>query len=103
MKRLLETTMFLDRNGDAICVGHKVRAPISINQEVHGTWGEYEIVKRPGGYVMSYLRSEKGEILPPGYTGGYMHDVIPDDDECSLKELVFTKVPIQVKGWRIVG
>ncbi len=98
-----EETMFLDRNFRPICVGHIIRAPITINQDRHGTWGEYEIVKRPGGYVMSYVRSELGEILPKGYTGGYMNDVLPEEEEKGLKELVFTQVPIKVDGWEIVG
>ncbi|CAN5571455.1 hypothetical protein BH10PSE14_BH10PSE14_06140 [soil metagenome] len=97
-----EATMFLDATGKEIRLGDVVRAPIDINQSLHGTWGEYRIRKAPGGYLLSYLRSEKGQILPEGYTGGYMADCIPRDDETDLKTLVFTQVPVQVSSWRIV-
>lgn len=95
--------MFLDAAGTMIRMGDVIRAPITINQKVHGTWGEYRIRKAPGGYLLSYLRSEKGQILPEGYTGGYMADCIPDEEETDLKTLVFTQVPIQISGWTIVG
>lgn len=91
--------MFLASDGQPLCVGDEVRAPVSINQNVHGTWAEYEIKKAPGGYVLSYLRSEKGQVLPIGYTAGYMYETIPDDDEVDHKTLVFTQVPIQIDSW----
>lgn len=97
-----EETMFLDASGTMIRLGDVVRAPITINQGVHGTWGEYRIRKAPGGYLLSYLRSEKGQVLPEGYTGGFMADCLPDEDETDLKSLVFATVPIPVSGWRIV-
>lgn len=93
--------MFLDATGTMIRLGDIVRAPISINQHVHGTWANYRVRKAPGGYLLSYLLSEKGAILPEGYTGGYMADCIPDEDETDLKTLVFTQVPLQINGWRI--
>lgn len=97
-----EETMFLDASGEMILLGDIIRAPITINQYVHGTWGEYRIKKAPGGYLLSYLRSEKGQILPEGYTGGYMADCLPDEDEADAKTLVFTQVPIRVSGWSII-
>ncbi|KTE23135.1 MULTISPECIES: hypothetical protein [unclassified Sphingopyxis] len=95
--------MFLDCNGVEICTGHVVRAPITGNRELHGAWADYTVEKAPGGYKLSYLRSEKGDILPVGYTGGYMADTLPDDDEFDIKALVFTKMPLRVSGWEIVG
>jgi hypothetical protein len=98
-----EETMFLDATGTPSRLGDVVRAPITINTDFHGSWGEYRIRKAPGGYLLSYIRSEKGQILPEGYTGGYMADCLPDEDEHDLKTLVFTQVPVQVRGWRIVA
>lgn len=98
-----EDTMFLDAGGTMIRLGDVVRAPVAINQQLHGTWAEYRIRKAPGGYLLSYIRSEKGAILPEGYTGGYMADCIPEDSETDLKTLVFTMVPIRVDGWQIIA
>jgi hypothetical protein len=98
-----EDTMFLDKSGRPIHVDAVIRAPIDINQELHGTWGEYRVKKAPGGYILSYLRSEKGQILPEGYTGGYMHEQLSGEDEIDLKTLVFTKKPIKVSRWTIVS
>lgn len=97
-----EETMFLDSTGEMIRLGDIVRAPITINQHTHGTWGDYRIRKAPGGYLLSYLRSEKGQVLPEGYTGGFMADCLPDEDERDLKPLVFATVPIAVSGWTII-
>jgi hypothetical protein len=97
----MERTMFLDKTGRDICVDDVVRAPTK-NLEVHGTWCKYKIKKAPGGYVMSYLTSEKGQIFPEGYTGGYMHDVLPDKDEHDTKTLIFTRVPLQVSQWEVL-
>lgn len=97
-----EDTLFLASDGLPIFTGDVIRAPITINTELHGAWGEYAVRKAPGGYLLSYLRSEKGQILPEGYTGGYMHDVLPDGDEIDLKTLVFTRVPVRVRGWERV-
>jgi hypothetical protein len=97
-----EITMFRDADGDEICTGDVIRAPITINTELHGTWGDYLVEKAPGGYKLSYLRSEKGQKLPKGYTGGYMVDLLPDEDETDLKTLVFTLESIKVAGWQII-
>lgn len=94
--------MFLDCNGVEICTGHVVRAPITGNRELHGAWADYTVEKAPGGYKLSYLRSENGDILPVGYTGGYMADTLPDSDEFDIKALVFTQVPLRVSGWEII-
>ncbi|MES2289257.1 MAG: hypothetical protein V4530_05915 [Pseudomonadota bacterium] len=94
--------MFLDATGEMIRLGDLVRAKLTINQHVHGDWADYRIRKAPGGYLLSYHRSEKGQVLPEGYTGGFMADCLPDDDERDNKSLVFATVPIPVSGWLIV-
>lgn len=98
-----EETMFNDKGDVPIRVGDVVRMATTGNVELHGTWCEYRIRKAPGGYVFSYLRSEKGQILPEGYTGGYMADSLPDKDEHDIKTLVFTLKPIRVNGWQIMS
>lgn len=97
-----EETMFLDYRGGAILLGDVVRVPITINQELHGEWAYYRVRKAPGGYVFSYLRSEKGQILPEGYTAGYMHDQLTGSDEHDMKTLVFTLRPVRVSSWVIM-
>lgn len=97
-----EDTLFLASDGRPILVGDIIRAPITINQDVHGTWADYRIRKGPGGYVMSYRRSEKGEVLPPDYTGGYMADLLARDDERDIKALIFARVPIPTANWHRV-
>lgn len=99
---LKEETMFLDCDGTPILLGDIIRAPIVINKTLHGTWGDYRIKKAPGGYVLSYIRSEKGKIFPEGYTGGYMHDQLHDDDEVDIKTLIFTEKPVQARQWKLV-
>lgn len=97
-----EDTLFLASDGQPILVGDIIRAPITINQDVHGTWADYRIRKGPGGYIMSYKRSEKGEVLPPDYTGGYMADLLARDDERDIKALIFARVPIPTANWHRV-
>lgn len=98
----MEETMFLDKNGTPIMLGDIVLKPVTGNTELHGTWAKYRIRKAPGGYVFSYLISENGKILPEGYTAGYMHDQLSDEDEVDLKTLVFTLKPVKVMAWEIV-
>lgn len=98
-----EETMFLDVDGHHIVTGDIVRKRIEINQDLHGTWADYRVRKAPGGYVLSYLISEKGAILPEGYTAGYMADQLADEDDVDLKTLVFTLKPIRVTGWIVVN
>jgi len=90
-----ETTMFADKNGREIFLGDVVRADVSAPFDTtHGTWAEYEITKAAGGYVLSYSRSEKGCMLPFGYTGQFLNQYevgsLPD-----LKMLLFHAEPIK--------
>ena len=97
-----EPTMFVDVDGHHIMTGDVVRKPVRINQELHGTWADYRVRKAPGGYVFSYIVSEKGAILPEGYTAGYMADQLEDEDEVDMKTLVFTLRPIRVTQWKTI-
>lgn len=91
-----ERTMFADKDGRELFLGDVVRAPVlEAFREfgVHGDWAEYEITKAPGGYALSYLRSQKGAVLPFGYLSSFMasfdHDELPD-----LKRIMFAREPI---------
>jgi hypothetical protein len=92
---MAESTLFADKDGYEIFLGDVVRAAIQEPfQHTHGTWAEYEITKAAGGYVLSYTRSEKGCILPFGYTSQFINqydiDELPD-----LKMLLWSKELVQ--------
>lgn len=91
-----ETTMFADKYGRELFLGDVVRAQIAEAFRefgVHGDWAEYEITKAPGGYALSYLRSEKGAVLPFGYLSSFITDFdskeLPD-----MKRIMFATEPI---------
>jgi hypothetical protein len=99
-----ERTMILDTTGRMICVGDIIRHPIQEPfQEMHGTWGEYVVEKAPGGYRLSYWQSEKGKVMPRGYTGGYMQEFVLDHECKVLKEMVFALVPVRSTTMTIMG
>lgn len=83
-----ESTLFADIHGREIMVGDRVRLSTEINVEVHGKWVDYTVIKRPGGYALSYLISEKGQILPVGYSGNYMPDIALGGGNTDLKHLL---------------
>lgn len=90
-----ETTGFADKRGRELFLGDVVRAAIEEPfNETHGNWADYEITKAAGGYVLSYVRSEKGCQLPFGYTGTFINqfgvDELPD-----LKMLLFHGKPVR--------
>lgn len=92
----VETTMMADKSGRELFLGDVVRADIDDafgEFGVNGNWAEYEIIKAPGGYALSYLRSEKGAALPYGYLCCFMvefgRDAIPD-----MKRIMFARDPI---------
>lgn len=90
-----ETTRMADRDGVELFVGDVVVSPIDEPyQEHHGEWAEYEIGKAPGGYVLLYVRSQKGCILPFGYTAQYM-TLFGDDDLPDLKQLLWARGPVK--------
>ena len=92
-----ERTMMADRNGRELFLGDVVRADVdepfrSIGP--HGDWSEYEITKSPGGYALSYLRSEKGAVLPYGYLCCGMTE-FGGDDLPGMKDLMFARKPVR--------
>jgi hypothetical protein len=97
-----EATMFFDESGIEIRLGDTLRAAVNISGSLHGAWVDYNVEKCPGGYKLAYLRSEKGQIRPVGYTTELMSKVLTDRHEIDFRELLFTHQPIQVHGWTIV-
>lgn len=90
---MTEATGYADRDGNELFLGDVVRTEIKEPfQEMHGEWGEYEITKAAGGYVLSYTRSEKGCTLPFGYTACFMNE-FGDDDLPDIKVLLWSKTP----------
>lgn len=92
-----ESTNMADATGRELFVGDVVETEVeepfrSIG--VHGRWTHYEIAKAPGGYVLSYLRSETGPVLPLGYLSCYMTE-FRDDELPDRKVLLMAKTPVK--------
>lgn len=68
-------TGLCDSMGTEIKVGDKVKINVDCNVDLHGEWAIYEIKLRGIVPVISYLVSEKGQILPVGYTGRPLSDL----------------------------
>lgn len=99
----VESTMLCDETGAEIFTGNTIRTAVTGNTDLHGDWAEYLVSKGPGGYVLRYLRSARGRVLPEGYTGNYMADSFPPGNEFDLKQLVFALSTIRITGWRITA
>ncbi len=63
-----------DSNGAPIHIGDFVKKPVDCNHEVHGEWAIYEVRTQGVVPILSYVRSEKGQVLPEGYTGSVLSD-----------------------------
>jgi len=68
------STGLSDSMGVEIYIGDKVAIDTSINKEVHGEWAVYTVEQRGLTPVLMYDYSEKGQILPKGYTGCCLSD-----------------------------
>lgn len=62
-----EFTGVTDVNGNKVHIGDTVRIPTE--NEIHGTWVEYDVVTRGMTPCLLYKVSELGQKLPAGYTG----------------------------------
>ncbi|MCA9037380.1 MAG: hypothetical protein KDA91_19725 [Planctomycetaceae bacterium] len=67
-------TGLYDTDGRGITIGTIVRKKVNINNDVHGTWAEYEVKQQGMTPILSYHRSEKGQVLPQGYTASLLAD-----------------------------
>lgn len=68
-------TGFLDATGREILEGDLIRFPLEPTfQVVHGEWSDKRVVFRNGVWLVEYFRSEKGQIMPVGYSAGELSD-----------------------------
>ena len=70
-----QDTGLRDSAGTPICIGDRVRRPVTGNVEFHGAWSVYEVALRGMTPVLSYVTSEKGQQLPVGYVGCVLADL----------------------------
>lgn len=64
-----------DSSGLEFKVASIVRRNSEINFEMHGSWVEYKLTLQGTTPIMSYFRSEKGQVLPIGYTACCLSDI----------------------------
>lgn len=77
-------TGLYDTDGVMILVGGRVRGDTS-SPEFHGEWVEYRVKLQGLTPILSYLTSEKGQVLKEGYTAGILAN------EYDHKDFVFSE------------
>lgn len=81
-----------DSNGVEFKMGCIVRCGTD-NKDLHGCWVDYEITLQGTTPLMIYLQSEKGAVLPKGYTG------CPLSDFYDVKMFVFAKNSMSLRPY----
>lgn len=76
------STGLSDSDGFELFVGDKVKLEVTCNQEFHGNWSIYEIKQQGLTPILSYVRSEKGQMLPKGACGCVMADMYDVKNFC---------------------
>lgn len=64
-----------DSEGTPIKIGDFVRRPTSRPSGPHGEWSVSQVILQAGFPVLSYCYSEKGKVLPTGYTRSFLSDL----------------------------
>lgn len=77
---------FSDSNGVQLNIGDYVKRPCQINTNIHGSWAVNQIIEQAGLPVLSYCYSEKGKIIPSGYTRTLLSDLYDHKILLWLKE-----------------
>lgn len=71
----LYLTGLCDSNGREMKVGDLVRMKNTMGHEVHGNYADYEVRLQGGVPILSYVCSETGAALPPGYLAQLLSDL----------------------------
>lgn len=80
----VETGLY-DSNRSPIHVGDLIKIEVSCNRELHGEYSIYEVQQRGIVPVLSYQRSENGQVLPKGMSGAPLSDMYDTKLLCSLE------------------
>ncbi len=60
-------TGLCDSVGEAIHVGDLIKMIVTGNSDLHGEWAYYEVKQKGLTPILSYIKSDKGQIVPKGY------------------------------------
>lgn len=65
-----------DSTGREILIGDRVRQPcVNPDSSPHGQWAVHEVLMQASFPILSYCYSQKGKVLPRGYTRGFLSDL----------------------------